>query len=318
MLRHRQPLTTTSMQSSSSTCSNISARRPVATLDLHGYHRGEAIRRLTDYLDQQAQNNRAEQVWVCVITGSGVHSTEGPVLRNAVQDLFVKRQMEYHINTGKGSLTVNAKSGIVLHKQKVVDSKITIVPHSSGPNVKLIGRVAPKSRAFATINNQANFLLHHPLPNHVAQDDALLVSVQHESRKEQYLHIHKTKHSKQELARVLSDSKLDYDRTVQSQNDYDGKLQQALQTSESELQDDQDADEKELQAILAKSVADLQHQEEEEERELQAILTKSMSEACLSNNLDDTFEAAMKLSFDEFRNEEEVLRLALEQSMYEV
>jgi len=302
--------------SSSSTCSNISARRPVATLDLHGYHRGEAIRRLTDYLDQQAQNNRAEQVWVCVITGSGVHSTEGPVLRNAVQDLFVKRQMEYHINTGKGSLTVNAKSGIVLHKQKVVDSKITIVPHSSGPNVKLIGRVAP--RAFATINNQANFLLHHPLPNHVAQDDALLVSVQHESRKEQYLHIHKTKQTKQELARVLSDSKLEYARTVQSQNDYDGKLQQALQTSESELQDDQDADEKELQAILAKSVADLQYQEEEEERELQAILTKSLSEACLSNNLDDTFEAAMKLSFDEFRNEEEVLRLALEQSMYEV
>jgi DNA-nicking Smr family endonuclease len=58
-----------------------SARRVVASIDLHGYRKSEAISRLTEFLDQVTRkhnnNNGGGPCWVEVVTGSGAHSPDG-------------------------------------------------------------------------------------------------------------------------------------------------------------------------------------------------------------------------------------------------
>ena len=57
----------------------------VATIDLHGYTKSEAIRRLTEFLDRVTSNNKSRRnestntscCWVEVVTGSGSHSQHG-------------------------------------------------------------------------------------------------------------------------------------------------------------------------------------------------------------------------------------------------
>jgi DNA-nicking Smr family endonuclease len=59
---------------------------PAATLDLHGLRAGAAERRVTDFLTTQARVNRGGVVHV--ITGSGLGSPGGPVLRGRVGELL--------------------------------------------------------------------------------------------------------------------------------------------------------------------------------------------------------------------------------------
>jgi D-ribose pyranose/furanose isomerase RbsD len=104
---------------------------PSLSIDLHGYRKSEGIKALTLFLEEVVSRSRMRtrngDVWVLVVTGSGAHSSEGPVLRDAVKNLLEKRQMEYSINRGKGSFTVNANSGITFYDPKnPVDSKIIL------------------------------------------------------------------------------------------------------------------------------------------------------------------------------------------------
>ena len=59
--------------------------KPVATLDLHGLLREEALARTRSFL-----NHAARQGWpaVVIVTGKGLHSPAGPVLRQAVEQLL--------------------------------------------------------------------------------------------------------------------------------------------------------------------------------------------------------------------------------------
>jgi DNA-nicking Smr family endonuclease len=59
-----------------------STGRIVASIDLHGYQKSEAIARLTEFLDQATRkysnnNHGGGPCWVEVITGSGKHSSDG-------------------------------------------------------------------------------------------------------------------------------------------------------------------------------------------------------------------------------------------------
>lgn len=106
------------------------------TLDLHGKRLDDAIAAVTFYFDRirstYAANNPAyaaspNSLKVTVITGSGSHSTHGPVLRSAVQTLLVKRGMNFSIEPGKGAFTVDALSGWDLYASEVpADSKILL------------------------------------------------------------------------------------------------------------------------------------------------------------------------------------------------
>jgi DNA-nicking Smr family endonuclease len=60
---------------------------PAATLDLHGLVRDEAVARSRAFLEHAAR-----QGWeaVLIVTGKGLHSDEGPVLRRAVERLLAE------------------------------------------------------------------------------------------------------------------------------------------------------------------------------------------------------------------------------------
>lgn len=91
-----------------------------ATIDLHGYTKENAIRKLTDFMEAAASssvnNSNKHKPWVCVVTGKGSHSgaTGGPVLKSAVHKLLVKRNMEYYYSKQKGLFYVNVHSGHIL------------------------------------------------------------------------------------------------------------------------------------------------------------------------------------------------------------
>ena len=59
--------------------------QPAAQLDLHGLTRDEAVSRTRAFLAHAAR-----QQWpaVVIVTGKGLHSAEGPVLRRAVEGLL--------------------------------------------------------------------------------------------------------------------------------------------------------------------------------------------------------------------------------------
>jgi len=99
-------------------------------LDLHGFTKENAIRQLTTFLERHEM-----APWVCVVTGTGSHSSDGPVIRNAVKKLLSKRKMEFRKLT-PGSFMVNASTGIVLHApDPPVDTKLKVIPRPSLPNV---------------------------------------------------------------------------------------------------------------------------------------------------------------------------------------
>lgn len=91
------------------------------TLDLHGKRLEEAIYEVTIFLERirraVAASSRGRSLtgrnilFVQIITGSGSHSSHGPVLRNAVQRLLDKRGMDFRLERGGGAFQVDALSG---------------------------------------------------------------------------------------------------------------------------------------------------------------------------------------------------------------
>lgn len=59
--------------------------KPAAELDLHGLTRDEAVARTRAFLGHAARQGWAALV---IVTGKGLHSAEGPVLRRAVEQLL--------------------------------------------------------------------------------------------------------------------------------------------------------------------------------------------------------------------------------------
>jgi len=110
---------------------NSSLPKPIYTLDLHGSSKSEAISRTTGFLERSNKLMNRENAWVLVVTGSGAHSLDGPVLRGAVEALLIKRKIEYYPMKGKGSFLVNAASGFVLYEPKEPrDSKVIVASNS--------------------------------------------------------------------------------------------------------------------------------------------------------------------------------------------
>lgn len=104
----------------------LGGERSMPLLDLHGFTKENAIRQLTTFLERHEM-----APWVCVVTGTGSHSPDGPVIRNAVKKLLTKRKMEFRKLT-PGSFMVNASTGIVLHApDPPVDTKLKVIPRPS-------------------------------------------------------------------------------------------------------------------------------------------------------------------------------------------
>lgn len=121
------------------------------TLDLHNHRLTTAISSTTSFLSGLIQRHHASCPYVkssgisntgkpgtcscavhCIIvTGSGSHSSDGPVLRSAIDKLLQRRRMTYHItpHSGRGSFTVDANSGhelVYRDEGRRTDSKVVV------------------------------------------------------------------------------------------------------------------------------------------------------------------------------------------------
>ena len=123
-------------QSSSASASSRSRknieRKIENQLDLHGFTKEKAIRRMTQFLEEEKKkkvkkekygnakintnskyNSRDGSKWVEIITGSGKHSQDGPVLREAVRKVLDIREMTYYQRNDAGSFAVNVMVSVI-------------------------------------------------------------------------------------------------------------------------------------------------------------------------------------------------------------
>lgn len=67
----------------------------VASIDLHGKRKDQAIASVTQFLHDVVRNfppNHCGKLWVCIITGSGHHSPQGMLYNNVALILILMRK----------------------------------------------------------------------------------------------------------------------------------------------------------------------------------------------------------------------------------
>ena len=248
---------------------NKNERKIVASLDLHGYTKSQGIPLLTSFFERVTKTQTTD-VWVLVITGSGAHSSNGPILRNAVQALLEKRKMVYVLNRGKGSFTVNANSGQVLYPpEPPTDTKI-ILKQTSEP--------LPAMKTSITRPNYRP--ADYPRPAEVAANEAII----QESRDSFLEEIRERKKEERLLKRAISLSILDAKREMEEEEKL---LQQVMSISMAVCQDmDEGIEDDDLQQALA-----LSRREYEIQRKLRPATVDAMRE--------DSVHRAIEVSKDE-------------------
>lgn len=306
------------------------------TLDLHGFRKEEAIRRVTDFLEQHASasslSNEKESGarssntddgrgskngWVCIVTGSGAHSNEGPVLRTAVHNLLIKRQMDFSALPGKGGFTVNPRSGFTPQPaSQPIDSKVVVVP-SANDHVKVVRRqAATTSSAIASPATSRNhhpqskdgeeYFASNPLPRQVAADDALVADIQNKSRLEHAkVQQQQRRQEKSELSQAVSDSKAAYEeeRMVRQQEEETCEIALELSAKEAaQHQQQQQNEEDELKKALSLSTRSLQEERQREENMMEEALRLSQLDSLSKQRVtstddhDQDLERALELS----------------------
>eukprot|EP00560_Eucampia_antarctica_P002158 CAMPEP_0197840480 /NCGR_PEP_ID=MMETSP1437-20131217/45633_1 /TAXON_ID=49252 ORGANISM="Eucampia antarctica, Strain CCMP1452" /NCGR_SAMPLE_ID=MMETSP1437 /ASSEMBLY_ACC=CAM_ASM_001096 /LENGTH=356 /DNA_ID=CAMNT_0043450103 /DNA_START=47 /DNA_END=1120 /DNA_ORIENTATION=+ len=196
---------------SSKSIGKIRSGPATAVLDLHGYTKERSISRMTwflsDVIRKANTENNSSPVIVTIVTGTGSHSRDGPVIRNAVKSLLEKRRMHYVLNKGKGSFTVDASTGFELYTNngQHFDSKVIVKSDSDKLPVGYAPANANKHGAdLATVvsgntnssrpnhnnlshNNSNPSILNQggaPLPSEVLADDAIFQHVKKKSSSE--------------------------------------------------------------------------------------------------------------------------------------
>lgn len=280
--------------------------QPSDTLDLHGYTREDAIRAVTHFWEVSSRKH-AKNPWVCVITGTGAHSGAlgGPILKQAVHKLLIKRQMEFsYCKKPRGMFLVNVRSGIVLkHNPSAVellraagdttqvvedawnqDTKVKVVqrehvPGANAPKLpaqkkKATGKKARKdaiSYAQASVTGPQRERLNTgpaPRPSELAADQRMMDEAKTASLKDT--------------------------RKYQSQRDKEENMvRQAIQKTQQAALEEKRLEEEELKRILALSQEGHQQQqtpEIDEEAELERILQLSLEESQNQPPVDDAWD----------------------------
>ncbi|KAI8913215.1 hypothetical protein EDD86DRAFT_182588, partial [Gorgonomyces haynaldii] len=77
--------------------------RPLSELDLHGQFVQEAL----DMTRDRIQACKQQKMNLCLITGKGLHSKDGPKIKPKVKELLDELQLKYEMNTpNEGCITV--------------------------------------------------------------------------------------------------------------------------------------------------------------------------------------------------------------------
>ena len=240
-------------------------------LDLHGETREKAVSKLISFLDQIRHNHSTESsstsVMVTIVTGSGSHSSTGPVLRPAIEKVLKKRQMKYHLTHRKGAFVVDALSGIELYEEAVVDTKINFVPDEEFRAVNTCNKNKANALPYAYRKHQQNDITldctdendeasniksgHNPLPQEVAADDDNIAKAKELSLKEASVELSRKTKEKNELnqALALSIETLKFEEEVDVQ-EMDEMMMRVLRLSQECAKKEQEILEKELQDTL--------------------------------------------------------------------
>ena len=265
------------------------------TIDLHGYQRSEGIKRLTSFLEQVVSRQRKlgnySDIWVLVITGSGAHSPDGPMLRSAVQAVLEKRKMEFTVNRGKGSFTVKANSGVVFYEPgPPVDTKLILKD--------ALERIPPLPRPKRMPNSGSVPLAPDCIDNAPTPGEVVaLEKVLEESRKDHQEYYREQKKDEKVMKRAVSMSMLEAKR--EEEEDHQEEMQRALSMSLLEYNPSGSSDflDEDLQRVLELSQKDFQFCPDES-----------------SSHHDENLQRALELSRHvSSRADEEILR-ALELS----
>uniref|UniRef100_A0A7S2M8P5 Smr domain-containing protein n=1 Tax=Skeletonema marinoi TaxID=267567 RepID=A0A7S2M8P5_9STRA len=272
-------------------------------LDLHGRRSDEAIRELTSFLETirvaatRVLAAPSSEFYVTVITGSGSHSSHGPILRSVVQRLLEKRGMSYQLERGGGAFRVNALSGHDLYQPDApVDSKVVVADndsfhqmaaaasrrrhHQHGSFADTIGMTqqstvashsshrplhrpshrlpVPAAAAMATP-------LYDPLPRQVAEEDTHLRTAVEKSRSVRDYEARLQRQHEEELERAREES-----------------LSAASRTSSQEMIEGQESL---LKLVSQRSIADEQQRKEQAQKEFEDELLKAIEESLRLDNL---------------------------------
>eukprot|EP00569_Conticribra_weissflogii_P016734 CAMPEP_0171413594 /NCGR_PEP_ID=MMETSP0880-20121228/35432_1 /TAXON_ID=67004 /ORGANISM="Thalassiosira weissflogii, Strain CCMP1336" /LENGTH=447 /DNA_ID=CAMNT_0011931313 /DNA_START=74 /DNA_END=1417 /DNA_ORIENTATION=- len=200
-------------------------------LDLHGRRVEDAISEVTLFLDRirrthstvrasmipSSKNDspaesatgapeamRDEPLYVVIVTGSGSHGSQGPVLRNAVKKLLQKRGMNFSLGRCGGAFQVDALSGWDLYdEEQPTDSKVLLMDQEQFNQMATVsrsgsvgcslsslgeGNLPPHSRSTSAPDIVRNNGRSFPLPSEVAAEDAALQAAVHISIRDSQKH----------------------------------------------------------------------------------------------------------------------------------
>jgi len=160
----------------------------IDSIDLHGEHEENEKVVLTEFLSETVRKNKRIRngVWVTVITGLGKHSTNGPVLRQAVESLLIKRDMIFWPNPDRGSFTVRADSGFELHYENPAQRKDTKVVLRPSDDLTIDLRISSKKKNLKSIeivfpNRNGQFSL---TPAEIAEEERMVSAAKSLSMRE--------------------------------------------------------------------------------------------------------------------------------------
>jgi Smr domain len=305
---------------------------PIApvNLDLHGYTREKALRKLTETLEicQQTATRIAATTstsnvatsWLTVITGIGLHSQAGgAVLRPAVQKYLEQRHFYYKYQSG--CFEVQVHSGVLRYNMKttcpttklIVQATDSSTPAETSLPIVTAPNVAGERSSAALLPPLPPIIIDEatsfPLPRDVARDDQVL-----EHGKRQSLDEYRTEQ------RILSKEKQAMERALElsaHDDDDDDCCNSSAGKDHDQL----------LQLILQKSKVDFESEYErrlkQEELSLQQAIDMSTHDHSESSSSDEDavfqriLEQSVMHTSAKQEDEEELLRLAMEASRLE-
>lgn len=300
-------------------------------LDLHGYTKSEGICRTTAFLDRTSrqQNNIGDnKTWVLIVTGSGSHSSHGPVLRGAIEGLLKKRNIEFYpMKHGKGGFVVNAASGFALYEpEQPRDSKIIIAPlvligndfYDSGNN-KTDSMPVPAIKPLSLIqqrsgggNGNGNKALKKSF-----QEQCKIETAYQRAMSESLSETHQIKKEDEELLeRAFNLSLLDRRRDIETEE----KLQQVIEDSRGETRIQSQEEDEQLRKVAELSKIEFEQHNMNNDPDACLLRAIDMSRK-ESNKVDDEMLSILEQSIHEHQryqeDDEELLLKALEQSVAE-
>ena len=309
-------------------------------LDLHGETREKAIQKLISFLDQirlkhkkknHLHQNENKQIVVTVVTGSGSHSMEGPILRTAVEKVLKKRQMTYHLTHKKGAFDVNALSGIELsYDEQRSDSKVVLlnddedfallhhITKSSksnavpGKKLSSLQRSCTSSTAMSSSGNLADIIGDdNPSPSEVAAFDDSVKKAKDLS---------------------LKDVAIEQSIKGKAKNEYNKAIELSIQAKKEQEEEELKENERLMADAIKISKRSAKEEEERIDQELKEAMEMSKNDAYSSSNEQleqEALEYALRMSqrdavvHDVKRNqvamdeEEKLIQMVLELSKVE-